>query len=140
LADTLIGFFLEPYHTSLRKQQRQAPKFYLFDRGVQRALARSLDIPLQPGTYEYGRAFEHFIILELKRLCSYARNDFAFSYLRTKDDAEIDLILERPGMRTALIEIKSSTTVEEGDVATLARFLPDFKNAVAFCLSNDARP
>lgn len=139
LADTLIGFFLEPYHTSIRKQQRQAPKFYLFDRGVQRALARSLTIPLQAGTYEYGRAFEHFIILELHRRCSYARNDYSFSYLRTKDDAEIDLILERPGKPLALIEIKSTNRVTADDISPLARFLPDFRRAEAYCISNDPR-
>ncbi len=139
LADTLIGFFLEPYHTSLRKQQRQAPKFYLFDRGVQRALARSLNVPLQAGTYEYGRAFEHFVILELHRLASYARNDFSFSYLRTKDDAEIDLIVERSGMPTALVEIKSTTRVVSQDVTGLANFLPVFPKANAYCISNDPR-
>jgi predicted AAA+ superfamily ATPase len=29
LEDTLLGFMLEPYHRSVRKRQRQAPKFYL---------------------------------------------------------------------------------------------------------------
>ena len=38
LEDTLLGFLLEPYHKSIRKQQRQNPKFYFFDSGVKRAL------------------------------------------------------------------------------------------------------
>jgi predicted AAA+ superfamily ATPase len=137
LEDTLIGFTLEPYHASIRKRQRGGPKFYFFDTGVQRALTRTLDVPLKEQTYAFGRAFEHFIICEVVRRCSYARNDFTFSYLRTKDDAEIDLILERPGMTTALIEIKSARHVGESDVASIANFLPDFPNAEAFCLSLD---
>ncbi|MFC1596310.1 ATP-binding protein [Candidatus Margulisiibacteriota bacterium] len=42
LADTLLGCYLEPYHKSIRKQQRQSPKFYFFDMGVTRALNRQL--------------------------------------------------------------------------------------------------
>ena len=33
LEDTLIGFHLQAYHTSIRKSQRLSPKFYLFDTG-----------------------------------------------------------------------------------------------------------
>jgi len=37
LEDTLLGFFLEPYHTSLRKRRKTAAKFYWFELGVHRA-------------------------------------------------------------------------------------------------------
>ncbi len=36
LVDTHIGFFLEPYDQSVRKVQKQSPKFYFFDTGVKR--------------------------------------------------------------------------------------------------------
>ena len=140
LEDTLLGMLLEPYHRSVRKRQRENPKFYLFDTGVQRALSRTLDVPLKPQTYAFGKAFEHLVICEITRLSSYARNDFSFSYLRTKDDAEIDLIVERPGMPTALIEIKSTSRLNDDDVAVIKRFLPDFPGAKAFCLSLDPHP
>jgi len=137
LEDTLIGTLLEPYHRSIRKRQRENPKFYLFDTGVQRALSRTLDVPLRPQTYAFGRAFEHLIVCELTRLCSYLRNEFSFSYLRTKDDAEIDLIIERPGMPIVLVEIKSTDRVGEDDVSVIRKFLPDFPGALAICLSLD---
>lgn len=137
LEDTLLGFLLEPYHQSIRKRQRENPKFYLFDTGVQRALSRTLDIPLKPQTYAFGKAFEHLVICEITRLASYLRNDFSFSYLRTKDDAEIDLIIERPGMPIAIIEVKSTERVDDDDVASLRRFLPNFPGANALCLSLD---
>ena len=140
LEDTLLGTLIEPYHLSIRRRQRESPKFYLFDTGVQRALSRTLDVVLKPQTYAFGKAFEHLIVCELTRLSSYARNDFTFSYLRTKDDAEIDLIIERPGMPTAIVEIKSTQRVDEDDVSVLRRFLPDFPGAQAFCLSLDPHP
>jgi predicted AAA+ superfamily ATPase len=46
LEETLLGLFLPAHHESVRKQQRQNPKFYFFDIGVQRALRTMLDIPV----------------------------------------------------------------------------------------------
>ena len=137
LEDTLIGFMLEPYHTSIRKRQRESPKFYFFDTGVQRSLADQLTLPLIESTYLFGNTFEHFIILELKRRSEYLMNDYKFSYLCTKDNAEIDLIIERPGKPIALIEIKSSTEIKEEHVSQLNKFKIDFPNSEAFCLSRD---
>jgi uncharacterized protein len=137
LEDTLLGFLLEPYHASVRKRQRQSPKFFLFDPGVVRALNGTLNVELAPSTYAFGRAFEHFVLLEIVRLSDYRCNDYRFYYLRTKDGAEIDLIIERPGGKLALVEIKSTDRVDERDVRELSRFLPDFPDAEAFCLSRD---
>jgi predicted AAA+ superfamily ATPase len=137
LEDTLLGFLLEPFDYSVRKRQRKNPKFYFFDTGVKRALAKNLTQTLSPQSFEYGQAFEQFIIVEMFRLNHYGRKDFSFFYLRTKDDAEIDLIVQRPGMPVALIEIKSKNTVHENDSKSLNRFLKSFKNASAYLLSND---
>ena len=115
LEDTLIGFFLEPFHHSFRKRLSSKPKFYFFDIGVTRALARHLSIPLRAQTSAYGEAFEHFIILECIKLASYQNKEFRFSYLSTKDDAEIDLVVERPGQPLLFIEIKSKKSVQPTD-------------------------
>ncbi len=140
LEDTLMGFLLEPYHPSVRKRQAKRPKFYFFDGGVRRALAMEQSVPLLPRTSAYGDAFESFLILEVHRRNMYLKRDFRLSYLRTKDDAEIDLILERPGTGPAIIEIKSKTVVDERDARTLNAFAQSMKGAEAFLLSQDPRP
>jgi predicted AAA+ superfamily ATPase len=137
LEDTLIGVVLPSYHTSVRKRQRMNPKFYLFDLGVKRALERSLTISLKEGTYAFEQAFEHFLILEIIRLSNYTNKDWTFSYLQTKDNAEINLIIDRPGLPTALIEIKSTKQIKERDVSILNRFAVDIKNSELFCFSRD---
>lgn len=126
LEDTLLGYFLLAHHQSVRKQQRQSPKFYFFDLGICRALQGLLDQKVKPKTYGFGRYFESLVILELMRLNTYYRRDFRFSYLRTKDNAEIDLIVTKPGRPIILIEIKSSEHVDERDVSTLENFKKDF--------------
>lgn len=141
LEDTLMGFFLPAFHQSVRKQQRQSPKFYFFDLGVCRALQGVLDQKVKPKNYGYGRYFESYLILELIRLNSYFNKGFKLSYLRTKDHAEIDLIISKPNRPHILIEIKSTDQVHENDGQTLKRFLPDFgANAKAYVLSQDPVP
>lgn len=138
LEDTLVGVLLPAYHASIRKRQRKNPKFYYFDTGVRRALERTLTVELREGTYAFGEAFEHLVVLEIMRASAYAANDWRFSYLKTDGEAEIDLIVERPGMPKALVEIKSTDRVGERDAAALNRFLPDLGPAEAFCLSRDS--
>ena len=137
LEDTLVGFLLPAYHRSIRKQQRVSPKFYFFDGGVKRALDRTLRVPLNAGTYEYGKAFEHFVITQIAHLSSYRHPDWRLSHLRTGSGAEIDLVIERPGQSEALIEIKSARRIDERDVRGLARFTGDFANPTALCVSQD---
>ena len=137
LEDTLVAYILEPYHRSVRKRQSQAPRFYFFDTGICRALSRTLNVPLNPGTYAYGRAFEHFVVTEVFRRNDYLRADFRLSHLRTKDGAELDLVIDRPGRATVLVEIKSSARVDSTDLRHLAAFARDIPNAKAFCISQE---
>lgn len=137
LEDTLIGTFLPTFHESVRKKQFESPKFYLFDNGVRNALSHTLNIGLAPSTYAYGVAFEHLIVQEIIKLQSYKNADYELSYLKTYDDAEIDLVIERPGMPKALIEIKSKNFITENDLRHLVSLGKDIKNSERFCLSLD---
>jgi predicted AAA+ superfamily ATPase len=140
LEDTLLGFLLEPFHESVRKSQRQSPKFYFVDTGIERALSKSLDVPLREGTYAYGDAFETFFLNEVIKAKNYRRKDFSLSYLRTKDDAEIDLIIERsPGDRI-IVEIKSTKKIQESDAKILNSFASSMKHTKALIVSQDPNP
>ncbi len=141
LEDTLMGFLLHPFHQSIRKRQRTNPKFYFFDLGVKRALEGNLTVDLSENTYGFGKAFEHFIMMEALRLNAYFEKDYRFSYLSTKDNAEIDLIIERPGLPLALIEIKSTQQADERDIRALMAFKKDMpQKTEAYCFSRDPTP
>ncbi|MFM8316469.1 MAG: ATP-binding protein, partial [Deltaproteobacteria bacterium] len=138
LEDTLIGFHLPSYHTSVRKAQRQSPKFYFIDPGIKRALENTLSVDLLPQTYAWGEAFEHWVILEFIKNISYQRLDWTCHYLRTKDDVEIDLVIDRPGKKQLLVEIKSSTRVDASDAKNLETLGTDLdKKAEKYLLSLD---
>jgi predicted AAA+ superfamily ATPase len=137
IEDTLLGFFLEPYSRSVRARQKQSPKFYLFDVGIKRAMEGTLNDALPVNSSQYGRAFEHFIITEIRKK-NHLNNleSYKMSYLRTKDDAEIDLILEQK-KRMWCIEIKSSDNVPEVDLNKFSQFCSDFPGAKFIVLCNE---
>lgn len=108
LDDTLLGFFLLPYARSIRKKMSKQPKFYFFDPGVVTALTNRLRVDLEENSYEFGRAFEHFVILEIIKLNHYNRLDLALSFYRTERGAEVDCIIETSAGKTLAIEIKST--------------------------------
>jgi hypothetical protein len=59
------------------------------------------------------------VLLEILKNANYKRLDWQFSYLRTKDDVEIDLIILRPGQKKLFIEIKSSEIIYATDATAL---------------------
>ncbi len=134
LQDTHLGFFLQPFSRSVRKVQIQSPKFYLFDLGVKRSLENRLQAPMQTGGSEFGLAFESWIVNEIFRFNTYQELDFQLSYLRTKDDAEIDLIIEKPDRSMTLVEIKSADRIDSRHLKGLQNFKKDFPRAKLFCI------
>ena len=122
LIDTYLGFYLKSFHRSIRKQQNQAPKFFLFDTGIVRAILNQSKTPLKKGSFEYGKSFEHFIILELIRLNIYYEKNLRISYLRDKNGQEIDLIIQKPTGEEILVEIKSSDISHKEQVKVLKKF------------------
>ena len=137
LEDTMLGFLLEGFQHSFRKRLSTKPKFYFFDTGITRALSRRLSIPYVPGNTAYGDVFEHFVILECLKLSSYFYEEYRFSYLRTKDDVEVDLIVERPGQNLLFIEIKSTSNITKEAISSFWHLTKDFPGCEAVCFSND---
>lgn len=137
LQDTLVGFLLEPYHTSLRKRQKNSPKFYWFDVGVRRALTGNIDYEIHPGSFEFGSLFESFLVNEIRRLLSYSEKSHHLSFIRIDENLEIDLVIERPGLPTYLVEIKSTDRVNESHVKSLVKYSSEVRNSVPVLLSRD---
>lgn len=91
LEDTLTGHRLEPWRKKRNRRLIETEKFYLFDPGVVRALKDF--ILIQPKTEEFGRAFEHFLVEEIRAYLSYKEKHLSLSYWRTSNGLEVDLIV-----------------------------------------------
>jgi len=133
LVDTLMGKMIEPFK---KRQNRQvitkSPKFYLFDVGVAGAIKRRT-IPEEKGEL-FGKAFEHFVLMELIAYNSYSELDFDINFWRTKSGLEVDFIL---GNGEIAIEVKGSGRVDSRDLYPLKAFLMEFPSIKAYIICNE---
>lgn len=133
LEDTLLGHTLEPWRKRTHRRLIETAKFYLFDVGVVRALSGMRLI--QEGTEEFGRAFEHFLIEEVRAWMAYKEKHLPLSYWRTSTGLEVDLIV---GDLQLAVEFKASRKADERDIKGLRALIEDQKVARAAIVSLDS--
>ena len=137
LADTLLGARIEPFK---KRQHRQvigkASKFYLFDVGVAGIITqRHLE---EPRGESFGKAFEHFVLMEILAYRSYKEKDFPIHFWRTKTGLEVDFIL---GQGEVALEVKSTPRVDPADLKSIKTFSQEHRprKAVLVCNEKTAR-
>ena len=86
---------------------------FFFDVGVANKLCHREKI--LPKSIEYGKAFEHFIIQEIRALNSYLEMNWSLSYWRSISKHEVDLILSDE----MAIEIKSTHNITSKHLKSL---------------------
>jgi predicted AAA+ superfamily ATPase len=137
LLDTLLGRMVEPFK---RRQDRQvisrASKFYLFDVGVAASITKQ-HVEVEKGEW-FGRAFEHFMFMEIAAYNSYNELDFAINFWRTKSGLEVAFVL---GEGEVAIEVKSTNRIEKKDLRPLKSFVEAYspRKALVICNEKDER-
>ena len=107
LEDTLVGFSLPGFRKTKKRKAISRIKHYLFDVGVVNHLCqRGL---IQSKSELFGKAFEQFLIQEVRACLDYQRTIVSLSYWRSTSQFEVDLIL---GQKLAL-EIKATSLVQD---------------------------
>ena len=130
LEDTLLGTMLEPF---ARRRSRaiitSAPKFYLFDVGVaSHVTGRHIERATGP---DFGRALEHFVLMEILAYRSYREVDFPVRFWRTRSGLEVDFVL---GNAEVAIEVKGGRVRTE-ELKGLRAFTEEHqpKHAIVVC-------
>lgn len=133
LEDTLLGRMVEPFKKRTSRQiLTKATKFYLFDVGVAGAITKR-HITEERGE-TFGRAFEHFILMELAAHASYRELHYDIRYWRTKAGHEVDFIL---GDGEIALEIKGTSRVDQRELRSLAVFAEEYSPKAAIVVSNE---
>lgn len=132
LEDTLIGFRLPAYAKTIKRRLVQAPRFYYFDVGVTNHLLHRKN--LVRGTVEYGHAFEHLVVQELRAYLSYAQSSEGLTYWRTYSGLEVDAVI---GEARVAIEIKSVEEVLPRHLKGLKAFKTDYPDCRSVVVSLD---
>ncbi len=111
LVDTLLGVFVEPFSgRNSRAVITRAPKFYLFDVGVAgQVTGRRIERAAGP---DFGRALEHFVLMELLAYRTYRERDFPVRFWRAKSGLECDFVLGRDG--AVAVEVKGGARLRPG--------------------------
>jgi predicted AAA+ superfamily ATPase len=135
LEDTYLGFRISPWKKSKNRRMITTEKFYLFDVGIANYLSRRQPVM---GSFEFGKAFEHYILMELKAYQAYRNPDMPITFWRTSTDREVDFIL---GDKELAIEVKGSSRVHEGDMRSLQALIEDgpIKKCCLVCLEKQSR-
>lgn len=134
LEDTLLGFRIAPWRKVKNRRLIETEKFYLFDVGVTNYLARR-----QPrtGSPEFGKSFEHFILMELMAYRAYRNPELDIRYWRTSSGFEVDFIL---GDMDVAIEVKASKRVHTGHLKSMTALLEEQHVNKAIMVSLETQP
>ena len=138
LIDTLLAVRIEPFK---KRQSRQvitkAAKYYVFDVGLAGWLTRR-HLEEEKGA-EFGKAFEHFLLMEMIAYRSYSGGrDFGINFWRTKTGMEVDFIL---GQGEVAVEIKGASRVDKNDLTGLEAFMETNspKRCIVVCNEKEKR-
>ena len=130
LIDTLLGYFVAPYALKKKRDLIAAtPKFYLFDVGLAGSLTQRT-ISILKGM-EAGRAFEHFILMELIAYRGINDRDFPITFWRTKTGLEVDFILSHD----IAIEVKIGSVINQQELHGLRVFCEEYGPQKAYVVS-----
>lgn len=115
LLDTLMIKEIKPYGKTKKRKETSFSRFYFFDVGVVRSIAR-MAVPTETMT-EYGMLFETYIAMELIAYIDYSGlYSTEITCYRTSDGKrEVDFIIGDE----AAIEVKSARTVTDKHLANI---------------------
>jgi len=134
LEDTLLGFRIPPWRKSRNRRMILTEKFYFFDVGIANYLARRRP---RIGSAEFGKSFEHYILMELRAYQAYRQPDLPIAFWRSSSGQEVDFIL---GDKQLALEVKGAHRVHEGDLRHLSALLEDGPVGKAVIVSLESEP
>jgi predicted AAA+ superfamily ATPase len=136
LEDTGLGFPLEPWRRAAKRRLVETAKFYLFDIGVAKHLHPESPT-VSEGSDLFGRAFEHFLLNEIRAFFSYRRREKPLSFWRTSSGFEVDLVV---GDLDLALEFKASRQVRDSDLKGMRALLEEQKVRRSVVVSREDRP
>ncbi|MBI4606523.1 MAG: ATP-binding protein [Planctomycetes bacterium] len=136
LEDTLLGFELEPWRRTRKRRLVETSKYFLFDIGVANHLHPEAT-RVTEGSDLYGRAFEHFLLNEVRAYLAYRKRDKRLAYWRTSSGFEVDLIV---GDMELALELKARKHVRAEDLKGLRALMDEHGPRRKLIVAREERP
>ncbi|WP_368518827.1 ATP-binding protein [Rhizobium sp.] len=106
---------LVPWSNNRLSRLVKTPKLHFLDTGLLATLREDDADALRDNKGRFGALLESFGVSELLKLASWSGRRFSFSHYRTRDQDEVDIIIEDRRGRVVGIEVKASATVKSDD-------------------------
>ena len=132
LVETLLGFEVPAYRKVIKRKLYKSSRFYYFDVGIANHLTKRYH--LAPRTPEYGHAFEHLIIQEIRAYLGYTGSEEELTYWHTYENLEVDAVI---GDARVAIEIKSTDHVNHDDKKSVTEFAKEHPETKQILVSRD---
>ena len=132
LVDTLLGFEVPAYRKVIKRKLYKSSRFYYFDVGIANYLTGRHH--LSEKTSEYGHAFEHLIMQEIRAYLGYTGSEEELTYWHTYENLEVDAVI---GDARVAIEIKSTDHVDRDDKKGVMEFAKEHPETKQILVSRD---
>ncbi len=106
---------LPPWSNNRLSRLVKTPKLHFVDTGLLASLREDGRESLRRDRARFGALLESFVVSELLKLASWSERRLTFSHYRTKDQDEVDVVIEDRRGRIIGIEVKASATVKSDD-------------------------
>ena len=108
-----------PWSHNAVSRLTKTPKLHFLDTGLLVALRGDTASQLQKDRTSYGPLLENFVVSEVLKLITWSDKRLRVSHFRTKEQDEVDLVIEDRQGRVIGVEVKASATVRAADLRGL---------------------
>lgn len=108
-----------PWSHNAVSRLTKTPKLHFLDTGLLAALNDTTPHQAQTDRTRYGPLLENFVVSEVLKLSSWSDRRLRISHFRTKEQDEVDLVIEDRRGNVIGIEVKASATVRPNDLRGL---------------------
>ena len=112
---------LRPWHNDRLSRLIKTPKLHMGDTGLACVALNANASRLMADRSLLGQLLETFVFQELRRQASWNDQHMEFFHYRDRDDAEVDIVIERESGDIAGVEVKASSTVRVSDFRGLRK-------------------
>ncbi len=134
LIDTMLGYELASYTSTVKRKAVETAKFYFFDIGVVRTLRRLP--PILPESSDFGEFFEHYVFMELKAWIDYRKPSSRLSYWRSLSGYEVDFVIDDD----VAVEVKAVTIAHDKHLWGLRALREEGRIKRFFLVCRESRP
>lgn len=114
-----LARLVPPWSHNAISRLTKTPKLHFLDTGLLAALTDTSASRIHADRAHYGPLLENFVVSEVLKLTTWSDKRLRISHFRTKEQDEVDLVIEDRRGRVVGIEVKASATVRPNDLRGL---------------------